>query len=112
MDIKERFRLIESNLQLRRFIPNIEDRIKLERAIKYWDNLKKPNVEYYLPMATLNQLELYTIDKRLRENPKKKYDLINKLLEPCGLKPLSAGTNRKVFYHVDDPFIVFKLGFV
>ena len=110
MDIKERFRLIESNLQLRRFIPNLEEKIKLEKAIKYWDNLNRPNVEYYVPNAILNQLELYTIDKRLRENPKKKYDLINKLLEPYGLKPLSAGTNRKVFYHKDDPFIVFKLG--
>ena len=77
---------------------------------EYLRSFVKPPLRYYIPEPVLITLYNISCDSKLANNPKKRFEVQNNLLEPYGFRPLASGTSRRTFYCVYDPQIIIKLG--
>jgi len=77
---------------------------------EYLRNFIKPPLRYYIPEPALISLYNISCDSKLANNPKKRFEIQNNILESYGFKPLASGTSRRTFYCVYDPQIIIKLG--
>lgn len=77
---------------------------------EYLRNFVKPPLRYYIPEHVLITLYNISCDSKLANNPKKRFEVQNNLLESYGFRPLASGTSRRTFYCVYDPQIIIKLG--
>ena len=107
MNIKERNALIRQSLDAARFVNFDSDVFKFTE--EDWDKMSKPPLTTYVPAPIIDQLRSIVNNVRLMNNPSKKYDLVNKLFDNIGLKPLASGTNRRTFYCTYDPTVVIKI---
>lgn len=107
MNIKERNAIIRQSQDASRFANFDPDVFKF--TMKDWDNLVKPPLLTYVPSHIIDQVRAIVNDVKLMNNPTKKYDLVNKLFDTIGLKPLASGTNRRTFYCTYDPTVVIKI---
>jgi len=74
-----------------------------------FDNLRAKPLLYYLDPYVIHELNGIATSIRLQGNPKKKYEKIEKLLNPYGFRRITSGTNRAVFKHLDDQDIILKV---
>lgn len=107
MNIKERNALIRQSLDAARFANFDPDVFKFTE--EDWDKMSKPPLTTYVPAPIIDQLRSIVNNVKLMNNPSKKYDLVNKLFNNIGLKPLASGTNRRTFYCTYDPTVVIKI---
>jgi len=107
MNIKERNALIRQSLDAARFVNFDSDVFKFTE--EDWDKMTKPPLTTYVPAPIIDQLRSIVNNVKLMNNPSKKYDLVNKLFDNIGLKPLASGTNRRTFYCTYDPTVVIKI---
>lgn len=110
MNIKEREKALSQIGDLSRLTGVISKPVCDQSKSKFnWDALTRPPIQAYLPPNALQELNSIVSSVRLMNKPTIKYDMENKLLLKYGFKPLNSGTNRRAFYHVNDPGIVIKL---
>lgn len=107
MNIKERNSIIRQSQDAARFANFDHDVFKFTE--EDWDKMSKPPLTTYVPAPIIDQLRSIVNNVKLMNNPSKKYDLVNKLFDNIGLKPLASGTNRRTFYCTYDPTVVIKI---
>lgn len=119
MNIKERQRYLQSIEQWdvllgdSKYIQEIENTKKeeMKKKIKFnWYGIVNPPLSHYLPNEVIMKLDEISNSVRLMNNPTKRYEVQNQILEPYGFRPLNSGTNRRAFYHVNDINVILKLG--
>ncbi len=81
-----------------------------EDMLTDWDRMTKPPIEYYLSPKAINDLYLLSTDVKLMGKPAERYKIMENILAPYHFKILASGTNRRCFYHTEDPTIVLKIG--
>ena len=114
MNINERKQAILAQLELRRFghVDHSKDE-KTERFSQFefdWNSLSKPPLQAWLPVQAFTQLQQLISDVRIMNNPVLKFKYMNEILFPYRFRPYHSGTNRRTFYHIDDPTILIKIG--
>ena len=114
MNVKERNSFLAQSLDALRFVgkkdgnkSSVLDIAKLEVD---WHKMHKPPIESYIPIYGLNDLWEITNDVKLMNRPDRRVRYMDDLLKRFDICFLNAGTNRRVYYHRADPFIVFKVG--
>lgn len=109
MNIKEREKSLSQIGDMSRLTGNANTSCEQSNSKFDWDGLTRPPIQAYLPFNAIQELNSIVSSVRLMNKPAMKYDMENKLLLKYGFKPLNSGTNRRAFYHVNDPGIVIKL---
>lgn len=114
MNIEERKQAILSQLELLRFghVDHSKDE-KTEKFAKFefdWNSLTKPPLQAWLPQQAFSQLRQLISDVRIMNNPVLKFKYMEEILFPYRFRPYHSGTNRRTFYHLDDPTILIKIG--
>lgn len=113
MNVKERNSFLAQSLDALRFVgkgdkkDSILDIAKLEVE---WHKMHKPPIENYINPYGLNELWEITNDLKLMNRPDKRVRYMDDLMKRFGICFLNAGTNRRIYYHTLDPYIVFKTG--
>lgn len=106
MNILERKSLINMNIELLRYVKDVE---KIESVFRYLNKLNKLPINYYIPNEAIATLYNISVDPKLSSNPIQRFKVQDNLLQQYGFKPLASGTNRRAFYNVKDPEIVLKI---
>ena len=109
MNIKERNQQIAQHTDIVSFGgKKIQSKKAMDIAM-YWNTLQRPPIRSYIADWVIQRLYDYMTSPRLINNPSKRFKLTNELLQPWGFNPLASGTNRRAFYCVYDPGIIFKI---
>lgn len=83
---------------------------KLEIPKFNWDTYCKPPLSFYLSSNVAKEVMRITREPTLMNNPKKKFELVNKEMASIGFVPLASGTNRRAFRCLYDDSIIIKIG--
>lgn len=107
MNILERKALINSKQSISQLLHKSPEGKNVNEYLK---NFNRPPIQYYIPPQVINTLYQISYDCKLANNPQKRFNMQNEILEPYGFKPLASGTSRRAFYCIYDPEIIIKLG--
>ena len=113
MNVKERNSFLAQGLDALRFVGKGDRKdsiLDIARLEVDWHKMHKPPIESYIPPFGLNSLWEITNDVKLMNRPDKRVRYMDDLLKQFNICFLNAGTNRRIYYHTLDPYIVFKVG--
>lgn len=74
-----------------------------------FDRLSIPPMNLFLSVLDIQRLHQIASSVRYAGNIDKKYELIDKVMKRRNFRKLAAGTNRVVYYHLEDPRFVAKI---
>lgn len=74
-----------------------------------FDRLSIPPMNLFLSVIDIQRLHQIATSVRYAGNIDKKYEMIDKVMKHRSFHKLAAGTNRVVYYHLEDPRFVAKI---
>ena len=91
-----------------KIIETIQSRVVSQEEFNY-DRLNARPLYSLLSQNDIDELYRIATSRRLSGNPRKRYELIDKVMHNRGFRKLSAGTNRVAYTYFEDPSIVIKV---
>lgn len=92
----------------KKVVDTIQSRVVTQDEFNY-DHLMARPLYSLVSQNDIDEVYRIATSVRLAGNPRKRYDLIDKVMHNRGFRKLSAGTNRVAYTYFEDPSIVVKV---